>query len=117
MDFDAEDLVTVSRVTRQRRWAMFHLMFAAVRVASWSVLIAMYFAGVPFTSALFRSVAFVAVVSLYANAMTDLGIALAAYAGVIAADARRDVHGTSDRLLRQILATAEAIEDRIERGD
>lgn len=102
------------RIRRQRGWAMFQLVFAFVRAAAWTLLIALYLAGVPFTSHLFHSVAFVAVISLYANAATDLGIGIAAYAGVIGADSRADVYSSGDFLLRRILATVEALERRVE---
>ena len=100
------------RVSRQRNRAAFQMAFAVFRAFLWLVLIVMYLAGVHFTDGLFRSVAFVAVISLYANAATDAGAAIAAYAAVTAADARHDVSESRDDLAKRILAVVEAEEDR-----
>ena len=65
---------------RERIIALALVITGFIRCAVWLSLIVMYLVGVPFTAMLFRSVAFVAVISLYANAATDFGQACASLA-------------------------------------
>ena len=108
------------QIARQRRWAIFHWVFATARVVAWVALLAMYLLHLAFphvaefTAGLFASVSFVACVSLYANAVTDLGVAQAARAGVIAADSRRDAYDSGDYLLHRILGEVDHIGRRQE---
>lgn len=82
-----------------------------VRVTCWLTLITLYLLGVPFTKALFTSVAFVAVISLYANAATDWGQVAASLAMLTAGDAHQDVEHT-----RQLMTADFAqLEDDISR--
>ena len=83
-----------SHVNRQRRIALFLILTGAMRVLAWTTLIALYLLGVSFTASLFQSVAFVAVISLYANAATDFGQVCASLAQLVAGDAHADVEHT-----------------------
>lgn len=100
------------KAERQRRWATFHLVFAIVRAILWTALIVAYFAGASVAETWFRSLAFTAFASIYANILTELSLAMAAYAGVIGADSRQDVTRASDAIQRRILETVQAIEAR-----
>lgn len=75
---------------RQRKIALVLIFTGLVRVVAWTTLILLYLVGVPFTAALFHSVAFVAIISLYANAATDFGQVCASLAQLTAGDAHRD---------------------------
>lgn len=79
-----------SHVNRQRRTALILVVTGLVRVTAWATLIVLYLAGVPFTAHLFQSVAFVALISLYANAATDFGQVCASLAQLTAGDAHQD---------------------------
>lgn len=79
-----------NHIARQRRLALILVVTALIRVAAWTTMIVLYLSGVPFTAALFGSVAFVAVISLYANAATDFGQFAASLAQLTAADAHHD---------------------------
>lgn len=111
-------------IRKQIRWARFQLAFALGRLGAWTLLATLYalhhtlprVAVFDFTGPLFTSVAFVALISIYANAMTDATIAMASYSSLIAALARRDVANAKDDLSRQILDTVEGIERR-EQGE
>jgi hypothetical protein len=59
-------------------------------VIVWVALLLMYLIGVHFTKSLFQSVAFVALISLYANAATDWGQVAASLAQLTAGDAHDD---------------------------
>lgn len=77
-------------IAKQRRLALILVVTAFVRVTGWTSLMVLYAVGVPFTSHLFESVAFVAMISLYANAATDFGQGCASLAQLTAADAHHD---------------------------
>ena len=81
-------------VDRQRLTAIILIITGLVRVCAWATLIALYLLGVPFTAHLFASVAFVAVISLYANAATDFGQVCASLAQLTAGDAHHDAEAT-----------------------
>lgn len=87
-----------SHVDRQRRLALILIITALIRAAAWTILIVLYLLGVPFTTALFKSVAFVAVISLYANAATDFGQGAASLAQLAAADAHHDAEHNREAL-------------------
>jgi cytochrome bd-type quinol oxidase subunit 2 len=72
------------------RWIALALVITGlIRVLAWTVLIGLYLVGVPFTTALFKSVAFVALISLYANAATDFGQVCASLAQFSASHVER----------------------------
>ena len=77
-------------IGRQRRTAVILVVTGLVRVVAWTALIACYLLGVHFTRTLFSSVAFVAVISLYANAATDFGQVCASLAQLTAGDVHHD---------------------------
>jgi hypothetical protein len=81
-------------IAKQRRTALLLVITAFMRVAVWLLLIALYLAGVGFTKSLFASVAFVAVISLYANAATDFGQGCSSLAQLAATDAHHDAEQT-----------------------
>lgn len=77
-------------IDRERRRALILVITGLLRAACWLSLGVLYLVGVPFTHALFASVAFVALISLYANAATDFGQACASLADLSATDAHHD---------------------------
>ena len=79
-----------ARIVRQRRLALFLIITAMMRAAAWTTLIVLYLVHVPFTASLFKSVAFVAVISLYANAATDFGQGAASLSQLAAIEAHYD---------------------------
>lgn len=81
-------------IDRQRQLALILIITAMIRAAAWTTLIILYLLHVPFTASLFKSVAFVAVISLYANAATDFGQGAASLAQLTAADAHHDAEET-----------------------
>jgi hypothetical protein len=95
-----------SVVAVQRRRAVFLLWTGALRTVAWVLLgscIALGLAHVgPFDWAanLSRSIAFVALISLYANAATDFGNATAAFAALVAADAHKAAAAAAGRQQR-----------------
>lgn len=74
----------------QNLMAIVLIVWGLVRALAWVTLIVLYLIGVPFTTVLFHSVAFVAVISLYANAATDFGQVCASLAQLAAARAHQD---------------------------
>ncbi len=78
-------------VGRQRRTALILIVTGLARVVVWITLIACYLLGFHFTKTLFSSVAFVALISLYANGATDWGQVAASLAQLTAGDAHADV--------------------------
>ena len=97
------------RINRQRFFALVLVATGLMRAAAWTTLIALYLTGVPFTADLFKSVAFVAVISLYANAATDFGQACASLAQLTAGDA----HAASERAHAAIDLDTEALSKQI----
>jgi hypothetical protein len=83
-------------IAKQRRTALLLIITAFIRVGVWLLLIALYLAGVGFTKSLFASVAFVAVISLYANAATDFAQGCSSLAQLAATDAHHDAEQTRD---------------------
>jgi len=79
-----------THLINQRRRALILVITGLFRSACWLTLGVLYLSGVPFTHALFASVAFVALLSLYANAATDFGQACASLADLSASDAHHD---------------------------
>ena len=83
-------------INRQRRRALRLAIFSFVRMAAWILLMACYalHTALPhefhWTVALFTSVSFVALISLYANAATDYGAGSANLAELTAGDAHKD---------------------------
>lgn len=75
---------------RARRTALILVITGLCRVACWVTLIALYLLGVSFTHTLFASVAFVALLSLYANGATDFGQVCASLAQLAAGRAHQD---------------------------
>lgn len=67
-----------------------------IRTLAWTTLIVMYLAGVSFTASLFKSVAFVAIISLYANAATDFGQSCASLAELSASNAHAEAEKAKD---------------------
>ena len=88
---DGHDLIA-----KQRRQALILVVTGLARVTAWFILLLMYLVHVAFphlfgfTAALFTSVAFVACISLYANAATDFGQVAASLAQLTAGDAHHD---------------------------
>lgn len=78
------------KIDRQRLLALILVITGMIRSAAWGTLILLYVIGVPFTHSLFKSVAFVAIISLYANAATDFGQACASLAQLVAGDSHHD---------------------------
>jgi hypothetical protein len=79
-----------SHVRRQRHVALILVISGFVRAVIWTALIVLYLVKVPFTQSLFRDVAFVAIISLYANAATDFGQGCASLAQLAADTAHRE---------------------------
>jgi hypothetical protein len=77
-------------IAHQRRAALIRIFTGLSRVIVWLTLILLYALGVSFTKSLFTSVAFVAIISLYANAATDWGQVAASLAQLTAGDAHHD---------------------------
>lgn len=98
-------------IDRQRRTAIILVSTGLVRVLAWTTLIVFYLSGVPFTASLFKSVAFVALISLYANAATDFGQVCASLAQLTAGDAHHDAEAAR----REITVDTAAIEADIAR--
>jgi hypothetical protein len=103
-----------AKIDRQRLLALLLIAFGCVRVIAWLALILLYAIGVPFTHTLFLSVAFVALISLYANAATDFGQVCASLAQLTAGDAHHDSEHNR-RVLSQTFADIERIEADINR--
>jgi len=82
------------KIGHQRRTALIMVITGLARVICWATLILLYLLGVHFTKALFTSVAFVALISLYANAATDWGQVAASLAMLTAGDAHHDAEAT-----------------------
>lgn len=82
-------------VTNQRKKSLVLLWFGIARTTSWLILGSMVALGLmhvgPFDWAaiLSRSVPFVALISIYANAATDFDAVSAAFAALVAADAHK----------------------------
>ena len=85
-------------INKQRRRALLLVGTGLARAVAWLTLGVLYLAGVPFTAGLFKSVAFVALISLYANAATDFGQACASLAELTAGDAHHDIEATRSAL-------------------
>jgi hypothetical protein len=88
-DFDGQK----AKAEKAIRVSWFMLIFGVVRTLGWIVLAALYFVG-PFIGithieALFGSIVFVAMISLYANAATDYDQVTSAWAAIHAARAHR----------------------------
>lgn len=89
-----------AHVNKQRRTALILVFTGLARVAAWLTMMSLYVlhlllphvAG--FTEALFQSVPFVAMISLYANAATDFGQVCASLAQLTAGDAHADTNAT-----------------------
>jgi hypothetical protein len=78
-------------IERHRMQALLMIITGLFRVICWLTLIVLYLLGVKFTKSLFSSVAFVALISLYANAATDWGQVAASLAQLTAGDTHADV--------------------------
>jgi hypothetical protein len=87
-------------INRQRLTALILIATGLARVGVWVTLIGLYLAGVAFTTSLFQSVAFVAVISLYANAATDFGQVCASLAQLTAGDAHHDAQAARHAIHR-----------------
>jgi hypothetical protein len=87
-------------ILRQRRRALVLLIFGIARVAAWVVLgtlVACGLAGVTdlaWAKTVAESLPFIALISIYANAATDLDGATAAFAALVAADVHHQVVAT-----------------------
>lgn len=99
------------QINHQRRTAMIMIITGLSRVLIWLALIIMYLLGVRFTKSLFQSVAFVALISLYANAATDWGQVAASLAQLTAGDAHHDAEATR----REVGFDVVAIESDLEK--
>jgi hypothetical protein len=71
---------------KQRRTALILIYTALARVSVWVVLTILYLIGVTFAVTLFKSVAFVALISMFALILTDWGQFAASMAQLTAGD-------------------------------
>jgi len=97
-----------AHIDRQRRTALLMIGTGLARVLVWMILCGLYLARVPFAVELFKSVAFVALLSVLALALTDWGQVAASLAQLTAGDAHADAEHTR----RAVTLDAEAL-----RGD
>jgi hypothetical protein len=106
---------TVQKAQAQRaiRISWFMLIFGVLRTTSWVVLAALYFVGpyigISHIDALFGSIVFVAMISLYANAATDYDQVTSAWAAIHAARAHHTAIEAAEH--------AQAIEAEIKREE
>jgi hypothetical protein len=94
-------------VSHQRRTALILIITALIRVAAWMLLTILYVIGVAFAVKLFKSVAFVALISMFALILTDWGQFAASMAQLTAGDVHasvRDMHAAQDVNFDQIEA-------------
>lgn len=98
-------------ISRQRRSALILIVTALIRVAIWSLLTIFYLAHVAFAVNLFKSVSFVAFISMLALILTDWG----QYAASMAQLTAGDVHKTMVRSGHVIQADVAQLEGDIER--
>jgi hypothetical protein len=82
------------RINRQRFIALAMIATGLGRVAIWLSLIFLYSIGVAFAINLFKSVAFVALISMISLALTDWGQVAASLAQLTAGDAHHDIEAT-----------------------
>lgn len=98
---------TRQHVAHQRRTALILIYTALGRVAVWTLLTILYLVGVAFAVSLFKSVAFVALISMFALILTDWGQFAASMAQLTAGDVHasvRDMHAAQDVNFDQIEA-------------
>ncbi len=106
-----------ARIGKQRRTALILVVTGLGRVLAWVSMMLLYvlhlmFPNVAgFTAALFQSVPFVAMISLYANAATDFGQVCASLAQLTAGDSHSDI----EHVRRQAALDTTAIERDLER--
>jgi hypothetical protein len=102
----------LAEVTTQRHRAIILLWTGAARTAAWvtlGIFIALGLAHIgafDWASDLSKSIAFVALISIYANAATDFDAATAAFAALVAADAHKAAATVARHQLRETEALA-----------
>jgi uncharacterized membrane protein len=91
---------TPADIRHQRRRAVNLLVFGVIRIILWTIMAGLiglgllHVPGFYWAKILATSLPFVVLISLYANWATDLDGATAAFASLVASDARQDVHAT-----------------------
>ena len=93
-------------IDRQRAIAITLIVTALARVGAWTLLTICYAVGVGFAVTLFKSVAFVALISMFALILTDWGQMAASLAQLNAADA----HGAAEHNARALAVDYAGIE-------
>ncbi len=99
------------KVNRERLIALVLIYTALGRVGIWTVLMILYLIGVAFAVALFKSVAFVALLSILALILTDWGQFAASMAQLTAGHAHQDIEHTR----RELSVDTQAIQESIDR--